>query len=226
MVNENGQNDDWSFDKWAETYDASIASDPGLFGRYEEVLDAVVKAARLGPGTKVLDIGVGTGNLALRCVALGARVVGLDPSQGMLAKAREKVEPTMSLQLIRADQPFLSIPFPDETFDAVVSSYAFHHVSRDKKEAGLCEMVRVLKPGGVVAIGDLIFENEEAERSAVEKYEWLDDEPFSRLDELSGWFERLGVSMECRQYTPVTWVVHAARPHRVETEQPADTGEV
>jgi len=200
------------FDTWAKTYDESIAGDPGLFGRYDEVLDAVAAAARIGPGVKVLDIGVGTANLALRCVAAGAEVIGLDPSAGMLAKAREKVVPGMRIQLIRCARPFLSIPFRDDSFDAVVSTYAFHHVSHDDKEAALHEMLRVLKPGRSVAMGDLIFENAEAERKAMAEYDFLDDEPYSHLDDLGKQFKRMGLTMTSRQFTPITWVIHAERP--------------
>ena len=198
-----------SFDRWAENYDNSIASDDGCFGRYEEVLDAVVAAARAQPGMQILDIGVGTANLALRCVARGAHVVGLDPSAGMLAKAREKVDRDTSIELIRSAQPFLSTGYPDDIFDAVVSTYAFHHVEHETKPDAVREMARVLKPGGVIAIGDLIFEHAQAEQEALQEYDWLDKEPFSRLDELRAEFSRLGMTLDCHQYTPVSWVIHA-----------------
>ena len=198
-----------SFDKWAENYDDSIASDDGCFGRYDDVLDAVVEAARVQPGMRVLDIGVGTANLALRCVARGADVIGLDPSAGMLARARDKVDRDVSLQLIQSAQPFLSTGYPDDTFDAVVSTYAFHHMGHETKPDAVREMARVLKPGGVIAIGDLIFEDARAEQEALQKYDWLDEEPFSRLDELRAEFSRLGMTLDCHQFTPVSWVIHA-----------------
>jgi putative AdoMet-dependent methyltransferase len=130
----------------------------------------------------------------------------------MLNKARDKIRPGMRLHLIRCEQPFLSIPFRDESFDAVVSTYAFHHVLRREKEAGLREMVRVLKPGGSIAIGDLMFENADAEQSAMAEYDWLDDEPYSHLDKLESCFKRMGMDMKSEQYTPVTWVVRTRRP--------------
>ncbi len=208
-MSDNVDRPECSFDKWAENFDDSIASDPGCFGRYEDVLDAVVEAARIQPGMQVLDIGVGTANLALRCVARGAHVIGLDPSDGMLAKAREKVDQHASIQLIQSAQPFLSTGYPDDIFDAVVSTYAFHHVEHETKPDAVREMARVLKPGGIIAIGDLIFENARAEQEAVQKYEWLDEEPFSHLDELRAEFSRLGMTLDCHQYTPVSWVIHA-----------------
>ncbi len=138
----------WNFDEWADRYDEGVAADSPLYARYGEVLDKVVEIADIFPGKIVLDIGTGTGNLVLRCLARDAAVIALDPSKRMLAKAREKVGDDPRAEFHQVDEPFLHIPYPDAYFDAVVSTYAFHHIPHRLKPASVREMVRVLKPGG------------------------------------------------------------------------------
>jgi putative AdoMet-dependent methyltransferase len=66
------------FDEWAATYDETVINSSTIHARYDELLDNVVNTANLSPGNKALDIGTGTGNLALRCLHRGAIVVALD----------------------------------------------------------------------------------------------------------------------------------------------------
>ena len=199
------------FDNWADTYDASVARNTTLYARYDDVLDAVVAAARVGPGMRVLDIGVGTGNLALRCLEAGADVVGLDPSEGMLRVARAKIGKNPLAELVKADDPFLEIPYPDGSFDAVVSTYAYHHVPEDRKPRSVEEMFRVLKPGGSLAIGDLMFESRDALNRALATFDWLEEENFAIIDMLELLFAGLGAKLTHEQFTPVTWVISAIR---------------
>jgi len=202
----------WDFDSWAERYDEAVARGSQVHARYGEVLERVVEVARVGPGKWVLDIGTGTGNLAALCLARDARVVGLDPSARMLAAARREFGPDPRVELRRVDDPFLNIPYPEGRFDAVVSTYAFHHVPPPLKPRGVREMVRVLKPGGVWALGDLAFWDEEAEREALRTYAWLEEEYFARIVELQPTFAELGMELEAEQLTPVTWVLWAVKP--------------
>jgi putative AdoMet-dependent methyltransferase len=203
----------WDFDRWAESYDSWVVSESSIYARYDEVLERVLVAAEVGPGKKVLDIGTGTGNLALGSLKRGAVVVGLDPSEKMLVRARAKAEGLSAAAVgpakatfLQIAEPFLVIPYPDATFDAVVSTYAFHHVPHHHQPDALREMLRVLAPGGALAIGDLIFLNAAAEREALSRHEWLDEEYFARLDELTPALAQLGLTLQAEQFTPVTWV--------------------
>jgi putative AdoMet-dependent methyltransferase len=202
----------WNFDNWANRYDEAVVTDSQhYYAKYDAVLDTVVKMAHLGPGEHVLDIGTGTGNLALRCLAYDVLVTGLDPSELMLREAQGKFNGNPMVAFLQVSEPFLYIPYPEATFDAVISTYAYHHIPHRQRAASVQEMVRVLKPGGRWVLGDLMFENEEAESRALQEYHWLEEEYFARIDELRTAFVDLGMELKARQFTPVTWVLWAAR---------------
>ena len=73
-------------------------------------------------------------------------------------------------------------------------------------------MGRVLGAGGVWALGDLVFENERAEREALSRFGWLEAEQFARIDELRLQFSKLNMRLQCQQFTPVTWVLWSSKP--------------
>jgi ubiquinone/menaquinone biosynthesis C-methylase UbiE len=105
--------------------------------------------AAIQPNHRVLDIGCGTGTMVLLIKRLHpqAQVIGLDPDPKALARANRKVQRAhVPAQL---DQGYAdALPYPDATFDRVLSSFMFHHVPADKKLRTLGEVLRVLKPGG------------------------------------------------------------------------------
>lgn len=109
----------------------------------------LVEQAAARPRDRVLEIGCGTGSLLLvvKRMQPGAEVVGLDPDAAALEIARRKARRAgASVQL---DQGFADeLPYPDASIDRVLSSFMFHHLSREVKEKTLREVARVLKPGG------------------------------------------------------------------------------
>ncbi|NDJ76475.1 MAG: methyltransferase domain-containing protein [Chloroflexi bacterium] len=121
---------------------------PALF---QEWTDRVADAAQVQAGDHVLDVACGTGVLA-RTVATrianngsGARVVGLDVNEGMLAIAARKA-PDIDWRHGRAED----LPFDTDSFDAVVSQFGLMFF--EDREAAIREMVRVLRPGGRIAV--------------------------------------------------------------------------
>ena len=116
----------------------------------------LVDQAENRPGQRVLEIGCGTGNLAILVKRLhpGAEVVGLDPDPKALARARRKAErEALPVQLNRGFAE--DLPYPDGAFDRVLSAFMFHHLEPDGKEKTLHEVRRVLKPDGSVHLLDL-----------------------------------------------------------------------
>ena len=111
--------------------------------------------ADVRPGESVLDVGCGTGTLAiaLRQRCPDARLVGLDADPEVLARARTKANAGgHDVELVEAFST--AMPFPDASFDVVVSSLFFHHLRPDAKRATLAEVTRVLKPGGRLHVAD------------------------------------------------------------------------
>lgn len=202
----------WDFDQWADAYDGWIASEDPIYARYDAVLGRVIGLSGAARGKRILDIGTGTGNLAVRLLDLGAEVIGLDPSQKMLDIAAAKLKGRGSIELEKVEHPFVSIPHADQSFDAVVSTYAFHHVHPDRKPGCICEMMRVLKPGGAWVIGDLMFQDRDREQAALDFLDWMEDEYYARVDELLPVLRDMGMVLKSEQYTTITWVVWTEKP--------------
>ncbi len=127
----------------AEIYDALFV--PALFRQWGPV---VAGEARIGRGDRVIDVACGTGVLALAALdRVGAEgtVVGLDPNADMLGVARRK-STRINWRKGRAEE----IPFPDESFDVAVSQFGLMFF--EDRAAGLREMMRVVRPGGRMAV--------------------------------------------------------------------------
>jgi ubiquinone/menaquinone biosynthesis C-methylase UbiE len=127
----------------AEIYDAHFV--PALFAQWGPVVAA---EARVQKGDRVLDVACGTGALTLAVAEIAGpsgSVVGLDANPEMLAVARRK-----SVQIEWLEGRAEALPLPDGSFSAVVSQFGFMFFE-DKPKA-LREMVRVLKPGGRLAV--------------------------------------------------------------------------
>lgn len=127
-----------------------------LFGSLFGPVAADVAAAA-PVGGRVLDVGCGPGHLSMRLAGEhGLEVTGLDLDPEMIERARANAE---QLGADRGGRPLFlvgdvaSLPFPDDSFDLVVSTMSMHHW--DDPAAGLTEIARVLRPGGRALIWDL-----------------------------------------------------------------------
>ena len=110
---------------------------------------ALLAQAAIAPGQRVLDVGCGTGTLATRLARErgDVDVVGLDPDPKALAIARRKVERAgVAARFERGYGD--ALPFPDASFDRVLSSMMFHHLDLATKRGMLAEVLRVLRTGG------------------------------------------------------------------------------
>ncbi|MGH7601708.1 MAG: class I SAM-dependent methyltransferase, partial [bacterium] len=123
--------------------------------REETFKRQLVKQANIAPGHRVLDLGCGTATLTLLIKQLHpqAMVFGLDGDAKALAIARSKIAKAgMEITLVQGLSD--AMDFPDASFDRVLSSLVFHHLTSEKKRRTLAEIFRVLKPGGALHVAD------------------------------------------------------------------------
>ena len=134
------------FDEIAEVYDESLPAH--VVEHYLAKRTAYVAA--LCPPGRVLDVGCGTGALAARLADRGYRVVGVDPSEGMLEVMRSR---RPGLEAVAASGT--ALPFGDDEFDLVLTVAALHHVAEPQAvRQTLGEMTRVSRPAGRILIWD------------------------------------------------------------------------
>lgn len=171
------------FDDWAAGYDESTVTETGYpFDGYTRVLQTVVDLAAAQPGQAVLDLGIGTGNLALLFAECGCAIWGVDFSAKMLAIARQKLP---NATFAQADLRDAYPPAFQRRYDRIVSGYTFHHFPLDEKVALVQRLIRDhLAPAGCIVIADIAFQDaaeEDVLRQSMgdeweQEYFWLADE--------------------------------------------------
>ena len=125
-------------------------------GRERAFREKILSFANLKSGEAVLDVGCGTGSLAIaarRHVGSTGTVYGIDASPQMLARAEKKASKA-GLEVIFKNGAAQALPFPDAQFDAVMSTLMLHHLPRKGREQCAREICRVLKPCGRALVVD------------------------------------------------------------------------
>ncbi|HPS42239.1 MAG TPA: class I SAM-dependent methyltransferase [Anaerolineaceae bacterium] len=177
------------FDDWAATYDESVAPGSGFpFYGYQEVLQTIFQGAALQAGSSVLDLGIGTGNLAARFAQAGCEIWGVDFSKKMIELAARKLPRAyLAVADIRSEWP----PEFQRRFSAIVSAYTFHHFPLQEKVVLVKRLMsNHLEPGGRMVIGDIAFSDaasEDALRKSLgndweQEYYWLADETLAVIN--------------------------------------------
>jgi ubiquinone/menaquinone biosynthesis C-methylase UbiE len=127
---------------------------------FDRARQELISQANIKPGQHILDVGCGTGTLALLLKRQypDVEVVGLDPDPKALRRAKTKVRrAAVSVQL---DQGFADgLRYERESFDRVLSSFMFHHLAGHDREKTLTEVRRVLKPGGSFHLLDFVVDH-------------------------------------------------------------------
>lgn len=166
------------FDRVADQWDAMRTR---FFG--EGVRNAAVAAANIRPGALVADVGTGTGFLAEAALTAGARVVGIDNSDGMLDQVRQRFA-GRPFEARRGDTD--ALPLASGEADAVMANMVLHHAP--DPPGAIHEMARALKPGGTLVITDADSHTHEWLRT--EQHDrWLG---FDRRD-IAAWFAAAGL---------------------------------
>ena len=131
------------FDRIAGVYD--VMNSVMTVGMHQRWRERAVELARIGPGSRALDVATGTGDLAVALREAGADVVGCDFSEEMLERARHK-DPSVRFEWADA----LALPYEDDSFDAATVGFGARNFSDLSR--GLSEMARVVRPGGRVVV--------------------------------------------------------------------------
>ncbi len=115
----------------------------------------LIAEAHIAPGFRVLDLGCGTGTLTilLKQTHPDADIVGIDGDSTVLATARAKAAQQNVVLTLDEGMAF-QLPYPNQSFDRVVSSLVFHHLTTEDKQRALDESFRILRPTGELIIVD------------------------------------------------------------------------
>ena len=189
MLNSNG------FDVWADGYDESVRladeSDAYPFAGYATILKEIYGRVCASGAKAVLDIGFGTGTLAGQLYQQGCDVFGQDFSSRMIQLAQGKMpraqlyQGDFSLGLVQA--------LKQKRYDAIIATYALHHLTDEQKVAFLQELLPLLQDNGCIYVGDVAF----ATRAQLEQCkaqagdDWDASEIYFVYDELKQAFPQL-----------------------------------
>jgi 2-polyprenyl-6-hydroxyphenyl methylase/3-demethylubiquinone-9 3-methyltransferase len=151
-------------------------------------LEAILDASGSVDGRVVLDLGCGKGRFSRALLARGARIVGLDLSQGMIAEAGG---------IHRVLATARRLPFRPQCFDGIIAVEVFEHLDAKAQETVLLEARRVLRPSGFLAVVDKNVASLSAQRP------WIPSVAMKRIDEYRGrWMYPAGGPVRERWFWP------------------------
>lgn len=189
MLNSNG------FDVWADGYDESVRladeNDAYPFAGYAAILKEIYGRVCASGAKAVLDIGFGTGTLAGQLYQQGCDVFGQDFSSRMIQLAQGKMP---RAKLYQGDFSLgLVQELKQQRYDAIIATYALHHLTDEQKVAFLQELLPLLQDNGCIYVGDVAF----ATRAQLEQCkaqagdDWDASEIYFVYDELKQAFPQL-----------------------------------
>ncbi len=207
------------FDNWATHYDETVFAKKGeyfeVFEKYQEILKETVNQIRFSKGSTVLDIGSGTGNLADVAYQNGYNAIGIEPNQKMRQISQAKY-PHIPAQ----NGSFLTLNVPDNSIDAIISSYAFHHLDDEEKAKSIKLMASKLRPEGKIIIADTMYVSEQASQAILEEAlangatslaQDLKTEFYTTHQVISKLFTDAGFTIQFKQMNKFVWILTATK---------------
>jgi ubiquinone/menaquinone biosynthesis C-methylase UbiE len=144
----------WRYDLEVWLFDTFLVR-----GKITELRRRVLELARPSAGESLLDVGCGTGSLAIaaaRATGRSGRVAGIDPAPRQLDRARTKAR-RAGLEVEFRRGVIEDLPFSGDSFDVVTSTLMMHHLPAELRERGLAEIRRVLTPSGRLVVADFDY---------------------------------------------------------------------
>lgn len=188
----------------------------------QEVLAAIVQAGGQGPGRSALDVGCGPGIVVEALAKAGGAVTGIDLTPEMIEQARSRCGAAGLSNVKLLVGPAEQLPFETGRFDAAVSRVTIHHLADPAKV--VAEMARVVKPGGRLALADIVSSEDPEESRLHNALEVLRDPSHATMLPLSALLEMVAaaglrlVAQQCwnQQREFGEWMRIANAPQRVE----------
>lgn len=218
---ENGSKRQELFDRWSEYYDQCVLDDMQFpFQGYNKVLSEMVEQSEFSSDHVVLDVGIGTGNLARLFPLPSEQIWGIDFSENMLKKAREALP---GIHLLRVD--LLNRDWSGNIngpFDRILSSYTLHEFRDDIKCSILAKLSENLSEReGKIIIGDISFPDHEVFNEAHQhlKGYWDEDEYYWCAERMIDLLEGQGFDVQYSQVSSCAGVYvirQSIAPHKTE----------
>jgi len=210
--------DKFNHDGWETIYDHNVTDESNpIRAGYDACLSWVAEKAAVDGLAVVADLGIGTGNLSQRLPGC-KHLIGVDMSTKMMEVGREKLAHHAQVTFVEGD---LLAYFADApALDAVVSTYAVHHLTEPEKAELFQAIDRVLNPGGRAVFGDLMLESVAAREAAVARYEAegrlnvafdIQDEFFWLIDGCAAAMRALGWQLETVRFSDLSWGIAATK---------------
>ncbi len=206
------------FDKWAESYDLTVYGEnheyKEVFENYSLILKRIAENIEDKISGNILEIGVGTGNLTGFLHNSGFKCFGIEPSNEM-KKIAAKKHPDIEI----IDGHFLDVKF-NKKFDAIVTSYAFHHLLLEEKKEAINYLSSFLTPKGKIVIADTMFESQEYKDNlhnyvkncnASNLLADLQSEFYELRDDILNIFENNNFSYTKEKINKYVWIITASK---------------
>lgn len=205
------------FDEWAASYDATVYGSDNeyieVFQNYEGIFESIITSLHTQNANNVIEVGPGTGNLTAKLLSAGFKVVGIEPSSEMRKLASEKLPEVLFLEGHFLDFPELN------PADAIVSSYAFHHLTLDEKRQSIDLMKGLLNKKGTLVIADTMFESAAYKSELLQAVEAdgalnllndLNTEYYEMLEDMVAILEEAQFSVRKEKMNRYVWVLTAS----------------